>query len=125
MKTTRRQTLLFVACAVVLLATGYAWGYANTYNQFYSPDASIDRELMPLDFNARVLHHLNAGQPVQCQRALKRQLRQQITFVQGLLGASSEDTRSDGDRKLRQAAQSLEEQSLANDASAPANASGR
>ena len=108
----RRQTSLFVLCAVVLLGTGFAWGYGNAYNRFYSPDASVDRELVQLDFDRRVLHYVNLGQRTECRRDLVTQMQRQMTFLRGLLGSASADTRLDAARKLQQAEGAINNQPL-------------
>ena len=90
-------------CAVVLLGAGFAWGYSNAYARFYSPEATVDRELVRLDFDSRMLHYVNTGQRSQCRRDLVAQLSQQIVFIRGVLNASSADTQSDATRKLREA----------------------
>ena len=118
----RRQTLLFLACAVVLLGAGFAWGYSNAYTRFYSPEATVDRELVRLDFDSRVLHYVNAGQRVQCRRDLVAQLRQQITFIRGMLNESSPEERSDSNRKLQEAERAIAGQPLNSDAPAPEKA---
>ncbi len=99
----RRRTLLFLLSAVVLLATGYAWGSTTAYNRFYSPDASLDRELVHLDFNNRVLHYVNVGQRDACRRELVTQLTQEVAYVKALQSGASTDARTDADRKLRRA----------------------
>lgn len=108
----RRRVLLFLLCAVVLLGAGYASGYSRAYDAFYSPDASLDRELVHLDFNTRVLYYVNQQDGVECRRELLAQLRQQMTYVAGLLNASSPVTREFGSRKLRAAERVVAGQSI-------------
>lgn len=103
----RRRTFLFLLCAAVLLAAGYAWGYARAYDGFYSPDASIDRELLSMEFNGRVLHHVNAGQPKECSRELVTQLRRQMIYIGTLVKAASPDARQQGEAAIQQAERAI------------------
>ena len=77
----RRRVLLFLLCAVVLLGGGYAAGYASAYGRFYSPEALLDRELLHMDFNSRLLHYSLLGRQADCRRELVRQLQGEVTFV--------------------------------------------
>ncbi len=77
----RRRVLLFLLCAVVLLAAGYAAGYSHAYGRFYSPEAMLDRELLHMDFNSRLLHYSILGQQADCRRELVRRLQGEVTFV--------------------------------------------
>ena len=99
----RRRVVLFLLCAVVLLGAGFAWGYANAYDHFYSPDATLDRELSRLDLNSRMLHYVNAGKPAECRRVLVTQLREQIPFVRGMVKVASPEAQADANEKLKQA----------------------
>lgn len=76
-----RRILLFLLCAVVLLGGGYAAGYASAYGRFYSPEALLDRELLHMDFNSRLLHYSILGQQADCRRELVRRLQGEVTFV--------------------------------------------
>ena len=109
----RRRTSLFLLCAVVLLGAGFAWGYGTAYGRFYSSDAVLDRELVHLDFDSRVLHHINAGQRVECRRDLVTQLQRESTFLRGLLESASADARNDANRKLQQAEGAINGQPVA------------
>ena len=77
----RRRTLLFCLSALVLLGAGYAAGYAKAYGQFYSPEALLDRELLHMDFNSRLLHYTLLGQGSDCRRELVHRLQGEVTFV--------------------------------------------
>ena len=81
MKFARRETWLFLLSAVVLLVGGYAAGYARAYDRFYSPEELLDRELIHMDFNSRLLHYTNLGHPADCRRELVRRLQGEVTFV--------------------------------------------
>ena len=81
MKPSRRQTLLFLLCAVVLLAAGYAAGYGRAYDGFYSSEALLDRELVHMDFNSRLLHYTILGREADCRRELVRRLQGEVAFV--------------------------------------------
>lgn len=108
----RRRTLLFLLCTAVLLAGGYAWGYSKAYDSFYSPDASLDRELAGMNFNSRLLHHVNAGQAQECRRELTVQLQRQRAYVGNFLITASPEARKDAEAGLRQAEQVIAGQSL-------------
>lgn len=86
MLSARRRVLLFLLCAVVLLGAGYAAGYANAYGRFYSPEALLDRELLHLDFNTRLLHYSLLGRQTDCRRELVRRLQGEVTFVGEQMG---------------------------------------
>lgn len=103
MNSAPRRILLFLACAIILLAAGYLWGASRAYDQFYSPEALLDRELVHLDFNTRVLHYVNQSQPAECRRKLVTRLRQQMIYVGSFLAAAPADARADAARKLQQA----------------------
>ena len=77
----RRRVLLFLLCAAVLLTAGYAAGYARAYDRFYSPEALLDRELLHMDFNSRLLHYSILGRQTDCRRELVRRLQGEVTFV--------------------------------------------
>ncbi len=81
MTTARRRVLLFLLCAAVLLGAGYAVGYANAYGRFYSPEALLDRELLHMDFNSRLLHYTILGRQADCRRELVGRLQGEVTFV--------------------------------------------
>ena len=86
----RRRTVLFLLCAIVLLAAGFASGYVYSYNGFYSAEAQIDHELLEMDFNSRQLYYANVGRNADCQRELVRQLRGQVAFINKLLATAPE-----------------------------------
>lgn len=109
----RRRTLLFLLCAVVLLGTGFTWRYGQAYNRFYSSDAVLERELIPLDFDTRVLHYVNAGQQAKCRQSLAAQLRREIIFLRGCLESASADARSDADPRLQRAEDAIKGQTPA------------
>lgn len=90
MNPARRQTVLFLLCAVVLLGAGFAWGYIHAYNGFYSPEAQLDHELVEMDFNTRQLYYANLGRRADCRRELIKQLKGQVAFVNRLLEAAPE-----------------------------------
>lgn len=107
MNSAPHRTLLFCACAVVLLAAGFAWGSSRAYDQFYSPEASLDRELVHLDFNSRVLHYANQGQPADCRRELVARMQQQIVFVNRFLPDAPIIARQDAETRLQRARQMI------------------
>lgn len=113
MSPARRRTVLFVVCAAVLLAAGYAWDYTSAYNRFYDPEPSLDRETVHLNFNSRVLHYTNLAQPAQCRRELVARLGQQIVYVRGLLPGLSPDSRLGAEREISQAERVIAGQGLA------------
>ncbi len=82
----RRRVLLFLLSAAVLLGAGYTAGYAHAYGKFYSPEALLDRELLHMDFNSRLLHYSILGQQADCRRELVRRLRGEVTFVRAQIG---------------------------------------
>ncbi len=86
MSPARRRTLLFIVCAIVLLGAGYTAGYANAYGRFYSPEALLDRELLHMDFNSRLLHYTLLGRQVDCRRELVRRLQGEVALVDQQLG---------------------------------------
>ena len=81
MEPARRHKLLFVLGTAGVLAAGYAAGYANAYGRFYSPEALLDRELVHMDFNSRLLHYTNLGRQADCRRELVQRLRGEVAFV--------------------------------------------
>ena len=85
----RRQTVLFLLCAVVLLGAGFGSGYVYAFNGFYSPETQLDRELSEMNFNSRVLHYTNLGQRADCQRELVRRLQGQVVFVNRMLASGT------------------------------------
>ena len=89
----RRQTVLFLLCAAVLLAAGFACGYIYSFDGFYSTEAQLDHEIVEMDFNSRQLFYSNAGRRADCQRELVKQLTGQVAFVNKLL-ASTPDTKN-------------------------------
>ena len=103
----RRRVFLFLACAAVLVAGGFAWGSSHAYNEFYSPESSLDREMVHLDFNRRVLHHANQGDAGECRRQLAARLRQQVAFANGMLTGAPATLRHEAEPKLREAQQAL------------------
>ena len=90
MSLARRQTVLFLICAAVLLGAGFACGYIYSFNGFYSPDAQLDHELVEMDFNTRQLYYANQGRRADCQRELVKQLRGQMLFVNKMLASAPE-----------------------------------
>ena len=95
MHSARKRILLFLICAAVLLATGYAWGYANAHDRFYAPEALLDNELVSLNFNNRLLHYVNLNQAAECRRELMGRLREQTAFVNSV----APDCRDAGSRR--------------------------
>ena len=92
----RRRTSLFCVCAVALLGTGYAAGYAGAYGRFYSPAALLDRELLHMDFNSRLLHYTILGRQNDCRRELVRRLQGEVAFVGAQIdGGLAPDVRAD------------------------------
>ncbi len=77
----RRQTVLFLLCALVLLGAGYAVGYSRAYDGFYSSEALLDRELVHMDFNSRLLHYTLLGHEADCRRELVQRLQGEVVFV--------------------------------------------
>ena len=84
----RRQTLLFVLCACVLLAAGYAWGYAKAYTEYYSLSELMDRETLDLEFNSRLLHYADIHQPETVRRKLYQRLSEQVRYVGEIIASS-------------------------------------
>ena len=125
MKPDHYRILLFLLCAVVLLGAGFAWGYGNAYGRFYSPDATLDRELVQLDFDSRVLHYVNVGQRAECRRDLVTQMQHQIAFLRGMLSSASAEARSSADHDLQQAEAVIKGQTLGEDGVARAGEAGR
>ncbi len=115
MNPARRRTILFILCAIVLLAAGYAWGYSRAYNGFYAPDAVLERETLHFNFNARVLHYTNLAQRAESQRELVTRLRQQSVYITGLLPALSPAARAEARHELQQAERVIAGQPLAGD----------
>lgn len=101
----RRQTVLFLLCAIVLLGAGFACGYIYSFNGFYSTEAQLDHELVEMDFNSRQLFYANVGRRSDCQRELVKQLTGQVAFVNKLLAATP-------DTKNRKEAQISVQQAL-------------
>ncbi len=83
----RRQTVLFVVCAAVLLAAGFAWGYAHAMTQLNAPQVLLQREIIDLDFNTRLLQRFVAKQPVILKDTLENRLNQQAVLVGQLAAA--------------------------------------
>ena len=81
MMPSRCRILTFLISTVVLLGGGYAAGYANAYSRFYSTDALLDRELVHMDFNSRLLHYSLVGQQANFRRELVRRLQGEVVFV--------------------------------------------
>ena len=81
MDSARKRIFFFLICAAVLLAAGYGWGYANAHDRFYAPEALLDKELVSLNFNNRLLHYVNLNQSAECRRELIGRLREQMAFV--------------------------------------------
>ena len=77
----RRRSLFLFLGALLVLAAGYGAGYARAYGQFYSPEALLDRELLHMDFNSRLLHYTLLGQQADCRRELVRRLQGEVAFV--------------------------------------------
>jgi hypothetical protein len=84
----RKQLLLFLLCALVLTAGGYGWGYADTFTQFYSLSAVMDRETLDLEFNSRMLHYLNSNQSQLLRARLSQRLAEQVRYVDRILDTS-------------------------------------
>ena len=104
MRSRGHRILVFLLCAVVLLGAGFAAGYANAYGRFYSPEALLDRELVHMDFNSRLLHYTLLGQQVDCRRELVRRLQGEVTFVGGQLGDPlAPDLRADVEASMERA----------------------
>ena len=82
----RRAAFRFILSTTLLLGAGYAAGYAHAYGRFYSPEALLDRELLHMDFNSRLLHYTLLGQPAACRRELVRRLQGEVAFVGQQLG---------------------------------------
>ena len=100
----RRRTVLFLLCAVVLLAAGFVCGYIYSFDGFYSPEAQLDRELVEMNFNIRQLYYTNQGQRDDCRRELVKQLEGQVVFVTKLLASCPQTpTRASAMTDLRQA----------------------
>lgn len=113
MNSAPRRLLLFLACAVVLLAAGYLWGASREHDKFYSPEALLDRELVNLDFNSRVLYHINQGHPAECRRELVTQIKRQMVYLGSFLADTPTDVRNDAMRKLQRAQAAIADQTAA------------
>lgn len=114
MSPARRQTVLFLICAVVLLTAGFACGYIYSFNGFYSPESQLDHELIEMDFNSRQLYYANQGRRTDCQRELVRQLRGQVAFVNKLLASAPETkNRLNAQISVRQAQSVIDGQPIA------------
>ena len=106
MHSARRRLFLFLICAAVLLATGYAWGYSNAHDRFYAPESLLDNELVSLNFNNRLLHYVNLNQPAECRRELMTRLREQMAFVDSLApDCQDPGSRHDAEKSLGDARQ--------------------
>ena len=113
MHAARQRTFLFLVCATVLLGAGYAWGLSSAHDRFYAPERLLDDELKHLDFNNRVLHHVNLQQTDECRRELSARLRGQITYVQSVLPDCHEPgSRRSAEESVRHAQQVLAGQRL-------------
>ena len=119
MHSARKRLSLFLVCAAVLLAAGYAWGYANAHDRFYAPESLLDNELVSLNFNNRLLHYVNLNQSAECRRELIGRLREQMAFVSAV-APDCQDTgsRHEAEKSLGDARQVMDGRPLVAGASA-------
>jgi hypothetical protein len=99
----RKQVWLFLLCTAVLLSAGYGWGYASAYTGFYSASSLMDREVLDLEFNSRLLHFANSNQPERVRARLLDRVSEQVRYVNQIIGSS------DDPAVVRNAAASLEQ----------------
>jgi hypothetical protein len=72
-------------CAAVLLAAGFAVGFAFAHDRFYAPESLVSNEVINLDFNNRLMYYANREQTSECRRELSTRLREQVSYIESLV----------------------------------------
>ncbi len=88
MSPARKRTVLFLICAAVLLAAGWAWGYSMAYDRLYSASTILDRETVDLRFYSQLLHYVDAGDQQREREAIHRRLSQTSAYVNAVIATS-------------------------------------
>jgi hypothetical protein len=88
MSPARKRTVLFLICAAVLLAAGWAWGYSMAFDRFYGPSALLDRETVDLRFYSQLLHYADAGDQQREREAILRRFNQTSAYMNAVIATA-------------------------------------
>lgn len=88
MSPARKRTVLFLICAAVLLAAGWAWGYSMAFDRLNGVSALLDRETVDLRFYNQLLHYADAGDQQKESAAIRRRLSQTAAYVSTVIATS-------------------------------------